>query len=105
MAYVPRSLPRWGAGPMRRSTAARGQRSGTMSALTLAETAWIGEMSEAQAMADLQRALPEALAAELGAGLETVGGAVALLMARVPQILFNRVIGLGVAEPATEALV
>lgn len=76
-----------------------------MSGLSLAETAWIAEMSEAYAVADLQRALPEALAAELGAGLATVGGAVALIMARMPQILFNRVIGLGVAEPADEALV
>ena len=69
------------------------------------EAAWVGEMGEAAAAADLQLALPADLAADLGAQLHTVGGAVVLIVARVPQILLNRVIGLGVAEPAGEALV
>ena len=69
------------------------------------EAAWVGEIGEAYAAADLQRALPTELAAALGAQLHMIGGAVVLIMARVPQILLNRVIGLGVAEPATEAMV
>ncbi len=54
---------------------------------------------EAAASADLYAAAP----AELGMRVERRYGATLLLAPKVPVSYFNRVIGLGVAEPATEA--
>jgi GNAT superfamily N-acetyltransferase len=54
---------------------------------------------EARAMADMYAAAPAAL----GLRAETVAGATLLLAPRIPVSYFNRAIGLGVFEPATEA--
>jgi hypothetical protein len=75
-----------------------------MDQLTPAEIAHIAEFGEANAMADMYAALAPELEAALGARCETAGGAVVLIMREVPYILFNRVIGLGLREPAGEAL-
>jgi hypothetical protein len=75
-----------------------------MDQLSAAEIAWIAEIGEARAMADMYRAIPPAMAASLGARLEQTGPAVAMILASVPYILFNRVLGLGVGEPASEAM-
>jgi hypothetical protein len=53
-------------------------------------------------MADLHLAMPGDLWDQLGAGVETVGAAKALILKQLPILLFNRVIGLGIAQPATE---
>jgi hypothetical protein len=74
-----------------------------MDQLTPDEIAHIAEFGEANAMADMYAALSPELRAALGAGCERRGGAVVLIMQQVPYILFNRVIGLGLTEPATEA--
>jgi len=50
-------------------------------------------------MADMYAAAPAAL----GLRVETVAGAMLLLAPRIPASYFNRAIGLGVFEPATEA--
>ena len=76
----------------------------TMDALTPAEIAAIAEFGEANAMADMYAALSPELRRDLGARCDTAGGAVTLIMQQVPYILFNRVIGLGLREPASEAL-
>jgi GNAT superfamily N-acetyltransferase len=75
-----------------------------MDTLTPAEIAEIAEFGEANAMADMYAALSPELRRDLGAGWERRGGAVVLLMRQVPYILFNRVIGLGLQEPASTAL-
>lgn len=75
-----------------------------MDALTPAEIARIAEFSEGDAMVDMYAALSPEVAGGLGAGLEQRGGAVVMIMREVPYMLFNRVIGLGVKEPATAAL-
>ncbi len=75
-----------------------------MDELTPAEVARIAELGEARAMADMYAALPPDLQQGLGAQCEWVGGAVVLRMQEVPHILFNRVIGLGLDEPASEAV-
>lgn len=74
-----------------------------MDTLTTAETAHIAEFSEAHAMADMYAALSPEMRASLGARCDIAGGAVVLIMQQVPYILFNRVIGLGLREPATAA--
>src|SRR5215212_3327084 len=75
-----------------------------MDELTPAEIARIAELGEARAMADMYAALPPGLQHSLGAQCEWVGGAVVLIMKEVPHLLFNRVIGLGLNEPASAAL-
>jgi hypothetical protein len=67
-----------------------------LSAQALAE---LVEFGEAEAYADLFRAAPS----DLGLRVERIGTAVALLAPRFPIILLNRVIGLGVREPASLA--
>src|SRR5690242_7487566 len=69
------------------------------------EIAGIVEFTEAEAYADMLGAVPPDMAATFGVRVERIAGAVALVMAKVPILLFNRVIGLGLAEPATELLV
>ncbi len=75
-----------------------------MDELTPTEIARIAESGEAQAMADMYEALSPELQRDLGVRCEVRGGAVALIMQQVPYILFNRVIGLGLTEPASAAL-
>jgi GNAT superfamily N-acetyltransferase len=76
-----------------------------MTGQRLAELAEICEFGEAWAVAALPEAAPAAFARETGLHVERIGSAVAVVMERVPHILFNRVIGLGLREPATEAMV
>jgi hypothetical protein len=57
---------------------------------------WVTEIGEAEAWADLTRAAPPAL----GLRLERVGGATLLLWPDFDDILFNRVLGLGLVAPA-----
>ena len=59
----------------------------------------LGDAIEARAMADLYAAAPRALDCRVAA----IAGATLLLAPRIPASYFNRVIGLGVFEPATEA--
>ena len=54
------------------------------------------ELGEAEAYADLFDCAPP----ELGLEVQRFGGVVALLAPKIPIVLFNRVIGLGVLEPA-----
>src|SRR5438876_8918592 len=69
------------------------------------EIAKIVEFGEAEAYADLHRAAPADFAEQLGMSVEKVGSAMAIIMAGADIPLFNRVMGLGVAEPATEEMV
>jgi GNAT superfamily N-acetyltransferase len=59
----------------------------------------LADRIEARACADMYAAAPAALALQV----ETVGGALTLLAPKIPVSYFNRVIGLGVQAPATEA--
>jgi hypothetical protein len=58
----------------------------------------LADSIEARAMADMYSAAPRALALRA----QTVAGATLLLAPRIPVSYFNRAIGLGVFEPATE---
>jgi GNAT superfamily N-acetyltransferase len=58
----------------------------------------LADSIEARAMAEIYAAAPSALDCRV----ETIAGASVLLAPRVPASYFNRVIGLGVFEPATE---
>jgi GNAT superfamily N-acetyltransferase len=60
----------------------------------------LADSIEARAMADMYAAAPRALALRA----ETFAGATLLLAPRIPVSYFNRAIGLGVFEPATEPL-
>jgi GNAT superfamily N-acetyltransferase len=71
----------------------------------LADLAEICEFGEAGAVAALPEAAPPDFARETGLHVERIGAAVAVVMERVDHILFNRVIGLGLREPATEDVV
>lgn len=63
------------------------------------------ELIEAEAWADIYRAAPAALAEEHGIAVLDLGAAAACIVARdVPSLMLNRVIGLGVAAPATSAM-
>lgn len=59
----------------------------------------LADSIEARAMADMYATAPRALDCRV----ETIAGATLLLAPRIPASYFNRVIGLGVFEPATEA--
>ena len=61
----------------------------------------LAEAAEAAAFRDLVAAAPRALAEALGLRVLDIDGATALLAPRVPDVFFNRVIGLGVERPAT----
>src|ERR1051326_942724 len=65
-------------------------------------TAEIAEMVEAEAMADLYAAAPPDCAADTGLATGRVGAAYQFLLPALDHALFNRVIGLGVAEAASE---
>jgi hypothetical protein len=63
------------------------------------------ELIEAEAWADIYRAVPAALAEEQGIAVLDLGAAAACIVARgVPSLMLNRVIGLGVGVPATSAM-
>ncbi len=63
------------------------------------------ELAEANAWHDIFAGAPRDLAERVGLRAERLGSAVLLAMPGVPHPWFNRVIGLGVGEPATEELV
>ncbi len=67
--------------------------------LTAPQLARLVEFGEAQAYADMFRHAPPGLRLRV----EPFGAAIALLAPDVPILLFNRVIGLGLDEPAAEA--
>ncbi|MFN8474551.1 MAG: hypothetical protein U0822_20330 [Anaerolineae bacterium] len=69
--------------------------------LSAAELADLVEFGEAEAYVDMFRVAP----LDLGLRVERVGGAVCLLAPSIPAVLFNRVVGLGVREPASETVV
>src|SRR5438876_2014328 len=69
------------------------------------ELARIAEFAEANAMADLHLAAPPDFAARWGMRVERFGPAIGIIMAGANIPLFNRVLGLGVVEPATEETV
>lgn len=63
------------------------------------ERSSLADLIESRAMADMYAAAPPSLAFRS----ETIGGATLLIAPQLPVSYFNRVIGLGVAQPATEA--
>src|SRR4051794_20465319 len=73
--------------------------------MSLEEIAGIIEFGEADAYADYVRAAPSDFAEQWGLRVEKVGSATAIIMAAADISLFNRVMGLGIAEPATEEMV
>lgn len=70
-------------------------------ALSSTELAQLVEMSEGEAYAKMFHAAAGALSVRA----ERVGSAIVLIAPDYPIILFNRVIGLGVQEPASETMV
>jgi GNAT superfamily N-acetyltransferase len=75
-----------------------------MADVTPEELALVTEFAEAGACIDLCEAVPAQFAAEFGIRVERIGSAVALMAEKFDIPLFNRVIGLGVKEPATETM-
>jgi ribosomal protein S18 acetylase RimI-like enzyme len=67
-----------------------------------AELSALGEHIEARAWMDLFAAAPDWLREVGGLRAEQIGGALALAASGLDHLLFNRVIGLGEAAPATE---
>ncbi len=72
-----------------------------MTNLSNLEIARIVEYGEAESYIDMFAAAPP----ELGCRVERVGSAIALMMPTLPVTLFNRVLCLGLDEPATESVV
>jgi hypothetical protein len=72
---------------------------------SLAEIARVCEFAEAWAVAGVAGAAQPDFVRQTGLRVEHIGSAVALVMERIDHILFNRVIGLGLIEPATEAMI
>lgn len=73
--------------------------------LSLAEKAAIVEASEARWFESIYGGLSPAIMAEYGAEWQKLGGGTAVFFEKIPIPAFNRVIGLGVFQPATEAMV
>lgn len=71
--------------------------------LSLREAADIVELGEAETMAEVAAAAPPDLADRFGLRCERFGSAVALATRGLDAPLLNRVLGLGVREPVTEA--
>lgn len=61
----------------------------------------VADQAEAAAYADLWRAAPDAIRTALGLELRERNGATCLLAPRLPVPMFNRVIGLGMSQPAS----
>jgi hypothetical protein len=75
-------------------------------ALTLTtELAATLERAEIDELADLVAAAPPAVAERFGVGVVRVGGAAAVAAARADVPMLNRVLGLGLLEPATAATI
>lgn len=75
------------------------------SKLSLQKIAQLVEVGEGEAWAGMFLAAPADFAAGMGIRVERIGSAVALITEKMDIMLFNRVIGLGVMEPATETMV
>lgn len=73
--------------------------------LSSQDLAPIVEMSEAEAWNDFFLAAPGDLAAQLGIQTEYYGSTIAMMASGLDQVAFNRVIGLGILEPADPAMV
>ena len=73
--------------------------------MNLADACRAADAAEAAAYADLFAAAPAPLAAACGVHTETLAGATLLAAPGLPTMMFNRVIGLGTFEPATEAAI
>lgn len=63
------------------------------------------EANEIAAWRSMYHASPAAIAAQLGSGYTEQGGALLVWNRAAPLVLFNRIMGLGVFEPATDALI
>ena len=61
------------------------------------------DLIERLAWADLIAAAPATFGTAVGVAAPVVGGALAIRARGIPSTIFNRVLGLGIAEPATEA--
>lgn len=72
--------------------------------MTPEEVARIVEFGEAEAYADLYAATPADYAAQFGIGARRLGSALVFTAAAFDIPLFNRVVGLGLSEPATESM-
>jgi hypothetical protein len=69
------------------------------------EIARLVELGEGEAWAELLLSAPPDFAANFGIRVERLDSAIVLVAAGMDTMLFNRVIGLGVKEPATEKMV
>jgi hypothetical protein len=63
------------------------------------------ERVEAEMMLDLTRAAPDDLLQEVAIDVFRIGSAHAFLMREIDWIMYNRLLGLGVGEPATKEMV
>lgn len=70
--------------------------------MTPRDAAYLSDIVEAHAFADLYSAAPAQLQAQLGLRVATVADATLLLAPKLPTPMFNRAIGLGMAVPATD---
>jgi hypothetical protein len=75
------------------------------SKLSLQKTAQLVEVGEGEAWAGMFLSAPADFAAGMGMRVERIGSAIALITKKMDIMLLNRVIGLGVMEPATEVMV
>jgi len=73
--------------------------------LTPQEITRIWELSESNHSNDLWGALSEEAAPQLGIRREKIGSATALMMSNINISEFNRVIGVGIGEPAIESVI
>ena len=76
-----------------------------MAALAPQEISRLVELAEANAFADWWNAVSEEVASQFGMQHRHLGSATALAMSGLDIPLFNRVLGLGVVEPATEEMI
>ena len=65
------------------------------------DAAWIADDVEARALADFYRAAPPMLRAQLGLQVVKVAGATLLVASRLPEVMFNRAIGVGMQRRAS----
>src|SRR5438045_2287197 len=70
-----------------------------LTSFEMQETSRIVEFGEAEPFADFYRAAPADFAERWGLRVEKVGSASAFILAGADITLFNRVLGLGIAEP------
>ncbi|HMN27755.1 MAG TPA: GNAT family N-acetyltransferase [Caldilineaceae bacterium] len=76
-----------------------------MQALSLAEIAELVEANEANRFRTTLACAPPEFAAQYGLSQHEIGGATAFCIEKLPSPVFNRVIGLGLRQPATEAMI